>query len=115
MLVDLGLTSTCNFVSAENKEIMTAHRIDMENIKWPGQSFQWRKDHPTFQNHVKPMLNIATEQKKDHEQPKFPKRFTKIEEGEHYHDEAKPLEWMDAEIKKQNLTYQMTINQNWYK
>jgi hypothetical protein len=48
MSVDGGSTSTCNFVLVENKEILTARRIDMENIKWPGQSFQWRKDHPAL-------------------------------------------------------------------
>jgi hypothetical protein len=114
MSVDGGSTSTCNFVLVENKEISTAQRIDMENIKWPGQSFQWKKDHPTLQNHVKSVLSIATEHKEDQEQPDFPKIFTKIEEGEHHLDEAKPPEWMDAEIKQKNSTYQMMIDQKWY-
>jgi len=43
ILVDLGSTSTCNFVLVENKDISTAWRIDMENIKWLGQRFQWKK------------------------------------------------------------------------
>jgi hypothetical protein len=48
---------------------------------------------------VKSVLSIATEQKEDHEQPDFPKIFTKIEERECHLDKAKPPEWMDAEIK----------------
>jgi hypothetical protein len=60
MSVDEGSTSTCNLVLVENKGISTARRIDMENTKWPGQSFQWKKDHPTLQNHVKSVLSIAT-------------------------------------------------------
>jgi hypothetical protein len=71
----------------------------MENIRCPGQRFQWKKDHPTLQNHVKSVFNIATEQKEDQEQPDFPESFTKIEEGECYLDEEKPPEWMEAEIK----------------
>jgi hypothetical protein len=71
----------------------------MENIKCLGHSFQWKKYHPTPQNHVKSILSIAIENKEDQEQPDFPKSFTKIEEGERHLDEAKPLEWIDAEIK----------------
>jgi hypothetical protein len=48
MSVNLGSTSTCNFVSKKNKEILKARRIDMENIKWPEQRFQWKKNHPIF-------------------------------------------------------------------
>jgi hypothetical protein len=48
---------------------------------------------------VKSVLNIAKEQKDDHEQPNFPEIFTKIEEGECYLEEAKPPEWMEDERK----------------
>jgi hypothetical protein len=48
---------------------------------------------------VKSVLNITTKQKYNKEQSDFPESFTKIEEGEHYLDKAKPLKWMDAEIK----------------
>jgi hypothetical protein len=80
MNMDLGSTSTCNLVSIENKEVYMAQRLDMENIRFLGKIFQWKKDHPTLQNHVKLVFNIATE-KKEQEQPEFPKMFTKIEEG----------------------------------
>jgi len=98
---DLGSTLTYNFVLVENKEIPTTRRIDMENIKCPRQSFQWKKYHPTLKNHVNSVLNITMEQKEDQEQPDFPKSFTKIEEVERHLDETKPPEWMDAEIKTQ--------------
>jgi len=99
MKMDLGSTSTCNLVLTENKEVSTARRLDMENIMFLGQRFRWKKDHPTLQNHVKSIFNIATEQKEDYEQLEFPESFTKNEEGERYLDEEKPLEWMEAKIK----------------
>jgi hypothetical protein len=37
--VDIGSTSTCNFVSTQNQDNVSAHRIDMENISFPGQRF----------------------------------------------------------------------------
>ena len=40
----------------------------MENTKWPGQRFQWKKYHPTLQNHVKSVLSIALKHKEDPEQ-----------------------------------------------
>jgi hypothetical protein len=40
MKMDLGLTSTWNLVSTENKEVSTARRLDMENIRFPRQIFQ---------------------------------------------------------------------------
>jgi hypothetical protein len=45
------------------------------------------------------MLNIYKEEKEDYKQPDFPESFTRIEEGECYLNEEKPLEWMDVEIK----------------
>ena len=48
---------------------------------------------------MKSVLSIATEHKEDHEQPDFPKSFTKIEEGEFHLYEVKPPKWMDVEIK----------------
>jgi hypothetical protein len=39
MNMDLGLTSNFNLVSMENKEVFTAQRLDMENIRCPRQSF----------------------------------------------------------------------------
>jgi hypothetical protein len=86
----------------------------MENIRCPRQRFQWKKDHPTFQNHVKSVLNIATKQKEDHEQPNFPEIFTKIEEGEHYLDKDNHQNAWRPKLKKKNSTYQMTIAQKWY-
>ena len=65
MKMDLGSTSTCNLVLTENKEVSTARRLDMENIMFLGQRFRWKKDHPTLQNHVKSIFNIATEQKQE--------------------------------------------------
>jgi hypothetical protein len=69
---------------------MIARRIEMENISCPGQSFRWKKDHPSLQNNVKSVLNISKEEKEDHEQPDFLERFTRIEEGERHLDEVKP-------------------------
>jgi hypothetical protein len=71
----------------------------MENIKWLGQIFCWKKDHPTLQNHLKSRLSIAMEQKEDQEQLDIPKIFMKIEEGECHIEEAKPPKWMYAETK----------------
>lgn len=71
----------------------------MENISYLGQRFRWKKDHSMLQNNVKSVLNISKEEKGDHEQLDFLESFTRIEEGERYLDEAKPLEWMNVEIK----------------
>jgi hypothetical protein len=49
----------------KNKEVSTRQRLDMENSRYLGQIFQWKKDHPTLQNHVKSIFNIATRQKED--------------------------------------------------
>jgi hypothetical protein len=61
--MDLGSTSNYNLVSTKKKEVSIIQRLDMENIRCPRQIFQWKKDHPTLHNHVKSILNIATEQK----------------------------------------------------
>jgi hypothetical protein len=45
------------------------------------------------------VLSIATEQKEDQDHPNFPKKFTKIEEGECHLNEEKTPKWMDAKIK----------------
>jgi hypothetical protein len=99
MLIDEGSTSKCNFVLVEKKGILTTERIDIENKKWLGQSFQWKKVHQELQNHVKSILSITIDHKEDPKQLDFPKIFTKIEEGECHLNEAKPPERMDAEIR----------------
>jgi hypothetical protein len=108
--VDEGSTSTCNFVSTQNTNIVIAHWIDMENISFPGKSFCWKKNHPSIQNHVKTVYSVTKEEKEEKEdtnKPDFPPNYQKVIEGECQLDESKAPEWMDAwKSRPKNLTFQ---------
>jgi hypothetical protein len=82
MEVDKGSTSSCHLVSI-------TQRIDMENTTCPGQIFRRKSNHPTMKNHVNSILKISTEEKEKIEQPEYYRHL----------EEAKPLEWMNVEVK----------------
>jgi hypothetical protein len=48
-----GPTSTCNFVSTQSQDNIMTHWIDIENISFPRESFQWKRIHHGVNNFVK--------------------------------------------------------------
>jgi len=75
---NIGLTLNCNFVSIQNQDIISTHRIDMEKVSFPRQSFWWKKNHPRVNNYTKIVYSLFKENKEDIEKPDFPPSYNKF-------------------------------------
>jgi hypothetical protein len=67
-----------------NSNKIIDHQIDMENISFPGQRFQWKKTHLGVQNHVKTVYSVTKEEKEekdDTERTNFPLIYNQVVEG----------------------------------
>jgi hypothetical protein len=61
--VDMGSTSTCNFVSTQSPDSITTRSNRHGKHKFSRENFQWKKSHPGVNNLVKIVYSVSKEEK----------------------------------------------------
>ena len=103
--VENKLTKECRQVSVE--ELQHSTRIKLESNYFLGKSFRLKRNHPLGKTEIETLYKISTEQKLDQDNTQeeklgeqdFPPQCSEIKEGKREINESKAPEWMDANIK----------------
>lgn len=64
MIIDQGLTVTCNRILIDEKQAyQLASHLDLENENFIRKMFRWKKDHPIIDSQIKSIMRISTKNK----------------------------------------------------